>query len=298
MRRRLLRSTLVLAATGAVLVGGGPAALAGGDHGHGRDVQTVHVVGNGTAASVDDDHVHAGTVRFEVSSVAPAFSAVTMFQLKNGATLDQFFDDVRKEFHPTDLSVRAEGTRDARRHATFYGLADVVPGVPLAVTENLRPGTYWLMDLTTPPDPVNDPPVTRFRVTGGGSGGDGSRHADVRVRLTDDRFLAPRVWPRAGTWWLTNADDTLHFMLLQPVQPGTTERQVQQALEASGGGSVGDLADPTRPPVGSEVISPGVRHAVDYDLPPGRYVLLCFVADEGDGMSHAVMGMHRVIDLR
>jgi hypothetical protein len=27
-------------------------------------------------------------------------------------------------------------------------------------------------------------------------------------------------------------------------------------------------------------------------------VLLCFIADESDGMTHAVMGMHRVIVLR
>jgi hypothetical protein len=296
MRRRLLRTTLVLAATGAVLVAGGPAALAGGDHGHGHDVQTVHVVGTGSTVSIDDAHVHAGTVRFEVSTTGP-FSAVTLFSLKNGATLDQFFDDVRNEFDFTNADNRAKGTRDARQHATFYGLADVMPGFPLTVTDDLRPGTYYLFDLTTPPDPVVDPQVARLRVAGGWSGDDGQR-TDVRVRMTGDRFLAPRVWPRAGSWSLTDADDTVHFMQLQPVDPGTTDRDVQQALEATGGLSVGDLADPTRPTVGSEVLSPGIRHAVDYDLPAGRYVLLCFIADESDGMTHAVMGMHEVIVLR
>ena len=296
MRRRLLRTTLVLAATGAVLVAGGPAALAGGDHGHGHDVQTVHVVGTGSTVSIDDAHVHAGTVRFEVSTTGP-FSAITLFSLKNGATLDQFFDDVRNEFDFTDADNRAKGTRDARQHATFYGLADVMPGFPLTVTDDLRPGTYYLFDLTAPPDPFADPQVATLRV-GGGWGGDGDRRADVRVRMTGDRFLAPRVWPSAGTWSLTDADDTVHFMQLQPVDAGTTDRDVQQALEATGGLSVGELADPTRPTVGSEVLSPGIRHAVDYDLPAGRYVLLCFIADESDGMTHAVMGMHKVIVLR
>ena len=296
MRRRLLRTTLVLAATGAVLVAGGPAALAGGDHGHGHDVQTVHVVGTGSTVSIDDAHVHAGTVRFEVSTTGP-FSAITLFSLKNGATLDQFFDDVRNEFDFTSADTRAKGTRDARQHATFYGLADVMPGFPLTVTADLRPGTYYLFDLTSPPDAVDDPQVATLRV-GGGWGGDDHQRADVRVQMTGDRFLAPRVWPRAGTWSLTDADDTVHFMQLQPVDPGTTDRDVQQALEATGGLSVGDLADPTRPTVGSEVLSPGIRHAVDYDLPAGRYVLLCFIADESDGMTHAVMGMHKVIVLR
>jgi hypothetical protein len=296
MRRRLLRSTLVLVASGAVLVAAGPAALAGGDRGHGRDVQTVHVTGTGSAVSIDDAHVPAGPVRFEVSTTSSTFSAVTLFSLKNGATLDQFFDDVRNEFDLTHADNRAKGTREARQHATFYGLADVVPGVPLAVTADLRPGTYWLFDLTTPPDPDVDPQVTRLRV-GGGWGGDDDQHADVPVRMTGDRFLAPPVWPRAGTWSLRNADDTVHFMQLQPVGGETTEEQVQAALEATGGFSVGDLADPTRPTVGSEVLSPGIRHTVDYDLPAGRYVLLCFIADENDGMTHAVMGMHQVVDL-
>jgi hypothetical protein len=293
--RRLLRTTLVLAATGAVLVAGGPAALAGGDHGHGHG-QTVHVVGTGSTVSIDDAHVHAGTVRFEVSTTGP-FSAITLFSLKNGATLDQFFDDVRNEFDFTNAATRAKGTRDARQHATFYGLADVMPGFPLTVTDDLRPGTYYLFDLTTPPSPVDDPQVAELRV-GGGWGGDDDRRADVRVQMTGDRFLAPRIWPRAGTWSLTNADDTVHFMQLQPVGPGTTDGDVQQALEATGGLSIGGLADTSRPTVGSEVLSPGVRHAVDYDLPAGRYVLLCFIADEGDGMTHAVMGMHEVIVLR
>jgi hypothetical protein len=294
--RRLLRTTVVLAAAGAALVAGGPAALAGGDHGH--DVQTVHVVGTGSTVSVDDARVHAGTVRFEVSTTGP-FSAVTMFSLQNGATLDQFFDDVRDEFDPSDPLIRAEGTRNAREHATFYGLADVMPGAPLAVTARLQPGTYWLFDLTQPPDPAVDPPVARVRVTGGGGDGDDGRDADVRVRMTGDRFLAPTVWPRRGTWSLRNADDTVHFMQLQPVKRGTTDAQVQSALmDVANQGTVGPLADPNRPVVGSEVLSPGIRHAVHYDLPPGRYVLLCFIADESDGMPHALMGMHRVITLR
>lgn len=34
-----------------------------------------------------------------------------------------------------------------------------------------------------------------------------------------------------------------------------------------------------------------------YNLPAGTYVLLCFVADDVTGMPHALMGMHKVIQL-
>ena len=40
------------------------------------------------------------------------------------------------------------------------------------------------------------------------------------------------------------------------------------------------------------------RANVTVTFEPGRYVLLCFIADESDGMPHAVMGMHKVVTLR
>jgi hypothetical protein len=113
--------------------------------------------------------------------------------------------------------------------------------------------------------------------------------------MLHDSFLAPTVWPRRGTWSLRNADDTVHFMLVQPVKAGTTDDQVQAGLVD---GSYPTLLDPERPAVGAEVLSTGRRLAVDYDLPPGSYVLVCFVADESDGMPHAAMGMHLVITLQ
>ncbi len=47
-----------------------------------------------------------------------------------------------------------------------------------------------------------------------------------------------------------------------------------------------------------EVLSPGAELLATYQLPPGTYVLLCFVPDDRTGMPHGAMRMHRVVVVR
>jgi hypothetical protein len=45
-------------------------------------------------------------------------------------------------------------------------------------------------------------------------------------------------------------------------------------------------------------LSPGRSMTVDYDLPPGQYVVMCFFPDpEMGGVPHALMGMLEMIHL-
>ena len=45
-------------------------------------------------------------------------------------------------------------------------------------------------------------------------------------------------------------------------------------------------------------ISPGTSMTVDYDLPAGQYVVMCFFPDpKMGGMPHALMGMLEMIHL-
>jgi len=53
-------------------------------------------------------------------------------------------------------------------------------------------------------------------------------------------------------------------------------------------------------PAGMETgtLSPGRSMTVDYDLPAGQYVVMCFFPDpKMGGMPHALMGMLRMIHL-
>ena len=50
--------------------------------------------------------------------------------------------------------------------------------------------------------------------------------------------------------------------------------------------------------MGSDVLTPGKALKLTYRLHRGTYVLMCFVADDQDGMPHAFMGMHKVVRFR
>lgn len=302
-RDRIFRSSVILVAVGALTMG--TAGSASAAEGHREVQQTVKVVGNGSRVTVDHSTIQSGSIRFEVSSTNPpgkegGGSNITLFQPHPGKSLDNFFADLGEEFSQTP-ATRAKGTRDLVRDVELYGLADVVPGSPEVVTERLRPGTYYLMDLGNPPKGA--PALTVLTVGPDRTSfeQDSDLSSQRRVRATSsDRFVTRRSWPRSGTYTFTNASDTMHFMSMIPVKDGTTDAQVQAFFSAPPSSQNGPPPFFRPQPsvgVGSDVLSPGRSIQVTYNLPAGSYLLVCFISDDKSGMSHAVMGMHKVIHL-
>lgn len=299
MMRSVLRGmTVLLATSGLVVPAIGSASAATDDHSVRQ--QTVTVVGNGRSVHLSTDSIRAGSTRFRVSSTNPqnpggGGSEITLFRLKPGKTLSAFFTGVREEFSQNPR-VAARGTRDLVATAIARGLADVVPGSAETVTETLQPGTYYAMDLGTMP--ANGRPVlSTLHVRPGDAETDVA--SDFRVTTVDDRFSAPRVWPHKGTYTFVNESDTIHFALIVPIKPHTTDRDVQAFFDAARNGKT-NVPPPfaSGPTGGNDVVSPGYRLKLSYDLPAGRYVLLCYVADDITGLPHAFMGMHQVVDLK
>jgi hypothetical protein len=299
---------MVLIAGGGLVVGGVSPASAGGND-HGEADETVGVVGDGDSVDVDRDSVEAGTVSFEVSSTNEMTaegggSEISLFTLKDGRSLDDFFAGLEEEFSATP-EVAAKGTRDLLDAAVFRGLAEVAPDHPETVTESLPAGTYYLMDLggfagtgrpeLTTLDMREDNDGDKDGSDDGDADGSDLR-SDLTVRTEGDRFHAPDTWPHQGTYTFDNEDDTAHFMIMAPVEPGTTDEQVQAAFDNPDLTQAPDFA--LEGPIGgNDVVSPGYDLQLTYDLPPGTYVLLCFVADEETGIPHAFMGMHKVVVL-
>ena len=110
MRRSMLRSAAVVMTAGALIAVGTSSALAGTTS---SAVQVVNVVGNGSSVHLSTSSVKAGTVRFNVSTRVPAStgsgSEVTLFKLKNGATLSRLLADFKDEFTEYP-SIAARGT--------------------------------------------------------------------------------------------------------------------------------------------------------------------------------------------
>lgn len=105
--------------------------------------------------------------------------------------------------------------------------------------------------------------------------------------------------PAKGSFALKNKRNTgvPHFVALQQVAEGTTTDQVLEFLQSS---------DENAPPpafllagsLETGSVSPGRSMTVDYDLPPGQYVVMCFFPDpKMGGMPHALMGMLEMIHL-
>jgi hypothetical protein len=105
------------------------------------------------------------------------------------------------------------------------------------------------------------------------------------------------TFPAKGSLLFKNKRSTgvPHFIVLQQVVEGTTTDQVLEFLQSGD-----ECAPPWGLPAGMETgsISPGHQMTVDYDLPPGQYVVMCFFPDpKMGGMPHALMGMLEMIHL-
>jgi len=103
--------------------------------------------------------------------------------------------------------------------------------------------------------------------------------------------------PMKGRFLFKNRGNTgvPHFVILQQVVEGTTTDQVLEYLQSG---------VETPPPWGLQAgmetgsLSPGRSMTVNYDLPAGQYVIMCFFPDpKMGGMPHALMGMLRMIHL-
>ena len=257
------------------------------------------VVGDGIRVAISQSTIQAGKDSFVVESNNPTRSAgshIVLFRLKAGATLTRVATDWHNEYSLTP-AVAAAGSRAVVRDMDTIGLADVSGGASATVTVNLSAGSYFLTDLGDLPSIGELPTFTPLRVTAGAAAS--PLHGQFSVRATSaDRFAAPSTWPHTGTLLFTNADtDSMHFMDLQRVTPGTTDAQIQAYFDSKGAGHAPALFLPGYPSAGNSDVTPGNSTLLTYNLPAGSYVLFCFASDPVSGMEHALMGMHKVITL-
>jgi hypothetical protein len=285
---------LVVLPTAAALAVPSSAVAAPGRH-HARHY--VAVTGNGSHVSLSHAVLHAGRVTFSVRSTnAASGSAITLFRPKSGHTKSEVLGDLAEEFSQ-DPSTSAKGTRDLVADTLVYGLADVSPARKALITRTVRPGTYYLMDLGNPPQ--SGPPATTTLTVKAHTGYRAAslhRHARATIKMTSaDRFKVKGRLPAKGTIKVRNTSDTLHFVAMQRVKRGTTDKQVQQYFDSGAPGAPPWAVQ--SPQMGTDVLSPGQSVNLTYRLHRGTYVLMCFIADDKTGMPHAFMGMHKVVRL-
>ena len=104
--------------------------------------------------------------------------------------------------------------------------------------------------------------------------------------------------PTKGRFLFKNKGNTgvPHFVILQQVAKGTTTDEVLAFLQGEQQGPPPAWVLPGSMETGA--LSPGRSMTVDYDLPAGQYVVMCFFPDpKMGGMPHALMGMLEMIHL-
>ncbi|GAA2748371.1 hypothetical protein GCM10009868_41120 [Terrabacter aerolatus] len=312
--RRLVSTLAALTLAAAVPVAAAGSASAH-DSGHDRDhghVTSVWVTGDGSHVKLSRWRVEEGPVLFHESTTnaSPGGSQISLFRLLGKATVNTFKADLADEFSPNPKTA-AKGTRELNRDVRATGLADVQKGYPASVRVNLHPGTYYLMDLGSffgpmgpsgAPNPALTKLVVRDSDDDGWSWSDSSAREDgsgwhPTIWLTAaDRFVGPGRLPAEGSVTFRNVGDSIHVAQFSPVKKGTTDKQIQAYYDS------GVMAPPpfalNGPTFGLDVLSAGSSATLSYDMPPGTYVLQCFVADSVTGMPHAIMGMHKVVVLK
>jgi hypothetical protein len=225
--------------------------------------------------------LHAGRAKLVVKGTG--HNTVSFGSLKAGYTMSELMKDFRG-FNNNDLKAikRVYGNLDA--------LGGLYPGQKGTIAFP-HPGRYFAVaggGRAIPPQ----------MFTVGSKRQTKAPHVDGKIVATDGPgWRGSTTLPASGTLMFKNAATTpvLHFVVMQRVAEGTTVDQVLELLQKDQG------PDPDWVLPGSmdtDLLSAHRSMTLDYDLPPGQYVVLCFMPDpKMHGMPHALMGMIEMIHL-
>jgi hypothetical protein len=285
MKMRLKRWTAV-GATAVTAVSLGTVALvgtapAGASARAGIPTVTVHV-GGGKIGFVDHNTtLHAGRIHFRVIT-GSGTHILQIGRLRHGYTLQDAGQDLSKAFRgDTGAIARVDD------NIIFRGGAQSRPDKPGSFYVTLRKGTYYFFDQNSNAGPkkvtvVGEPPqrpgvVHQSRIDAFSYGFDST----------------PLTIPAQGTVFFFNHADQPHFLEMQRVKDGTTAAQVRAFVKHPAGNPPWGLKAGT----GAGVLTPNFGEMMDYNLPPGEYLLACFWPDRFTGMPHFFMGMWKLIHL-
>lgn len=204
--------------------------------------------------------------------------------------------------HSLDL-IRAEGDHSAAEVVRALGGAfegkpipdwfHAAGGAPTAktgasetVTQELKPGTYFVFDTTGSEGPPGPADVPSFEVTGEVADAE-LPEADATVKAFEYGFEAEGLTAGETTILFENAGAQPHHLLAAPIAKGKTFADVEAFLENEQGPPPVDEENE----VGTAVLDGGESQVVTLDLKPGNYALLCFISDREGGPPHAFKGM-------
>jgi hypothetical protein len=223
--------------------------------------------------------LHAGRINFKVVT-GQGNHILQILRLHQGYTLQDAGQDFGPAFGGDLDAIHRLDTK-----VTWRGGATARPHKPGFFTVTLRHGNFYMLD-------QNGSAVTPFRVVGDPVSRPGVAHQSTITAFSYGFESDPETIPAAGTLYFFNQADQPHFLEIQHVKEGTTRSQVKHAFMSNGRPSF-ILPGST----GAGVISPYFGQMMQYDLPPGEYLIACFWPAADTGLPHAFMGMFKLIHL-
>jgi uncharacterized membrane protein SirB2 len=278
--RATITSACVSALALAVLTGSSPAA--------GAATVTVTLGAHGPTIA-GPTRWHPGPVRIAAIS-RKADQEVTLLHFLPGYSYDNFVADGKTaQGHGTAAHT---AVTHLFANTVFDGGINLFRGQSADFTATLKPGIYYLGEMTTRPQ------LTRIRVTGDQS--TTTTPTTATITATDSSYRLAGELPSNGTATIANAGRHPHRANLIPVKPGTTRAQLGAYIRKTRGND--NAPAPSfalnGPQLGTADLSPNRRMQLTYDLPAGTYALLDFDHNLKTGRPNTLGGMYAIVTLR
>lgn len=225
--------------------------------------------------------IHSGaSADFQPLQAAPGYTKAELSR-------DNFYDVKRG---------RIPALKRLEENITALGGATSEPGNPAVMWLKLPAGDYWFLD--TSPRQIRPAMILTVHVAGDRIEGGIAGTAVIRAIHQADWASHPASISHKGRLKFRNDSRDNHFMELVKLADGKTMEDFRRWIAKAKRGVNSPPPVDFQNGLSTGVVSPGHKMTVKYNLPPGRYVLVCFWpdADEG-GMPHAFGGMYRGIRL-
>jgi hypothetical protein len=231
--------------------------------------------------------IQPGVSQFRVTTEAKQ-SGFQLVRLAEGYALETAIADVEAGLE----KGRIKALKRFEANVTLLGGVTVLPGKIGKLTVNLPVGTYYATDIER-----NRPSAfTAFTVAGADTGAVMPSGSTVRAVDSASWSKRPRTIARRGMLTFENFSSQNHFVSLMKLQKGRTVKDFAAWVDGLMEGEEGPPPVNFRVGFDGGVVSPGQTVAMNYRLPKGDYVLVCFWPDASmGGMPHAFMGMFRGI---
>lgn len=239
------------------------------------------------------DQLEAGYYTVSVSDESGGLEPdVSVARLADGASEAEVLDAVEAL---VASMMSGEGAAEAEQRVASLVTLVGGPSQPEGAVLELTPGTYIALSVGATEAGQSHTSLGlhhTFTVTEAASEAS-APEADLTVDMLEFAFTIPDEVPAGEqTWEVENVGQQLHHLVLMKLQEGKTMDDVMSFLQSEQGAPPADEAGYVN------VLSPGQRNFVTFDLEPGTYVAMCFITDAETGQPHVARGMIKAFTAR